>query len=144
MKDLPPPSQPPRRTFLRGILVAAAALPAALGAWFVVHPRRSRHGRTYRLGSTNELFVAGPAVAVRTGGTAVAVVRAGDGVVAMDLVCTHAGCPLTLQGTAIRCRCHGGAFDLEGRPVAGPPTSPLLRLPVVERDGVWYVRRADV
>lgn len=43
--------------------------------------------------------------------------------VVMDPHCTHLGCPISFSGGAgsFLCPCHGGAFDPEGYPVAGPP-----------------------
>lgn len=60
------------------------------------------------------------------------VVRTGSGVVARSLLCSHFGCRVQWQAAAERyhCPCHEGAFDRDGRPIAGPPTRPLRRLPV--------------
>jgi len=53
-----------------------------------------------------------------------------DAVEALDGRCTHMGCPVALDDAGgFRCPCHGGRFDAEGTPVAGPPKSPLSRLP---------------
>jgi len=59
------------------------------------------------------------------------VVRTGSRVVARSLLCSHFGCRVQWQPEAGRyaCPCHGGIFDREGRPVAGPPTRPLRVLP---------------
>lgn len=45
----------------------------------------------------------------------------------LDPHCTHLGCPLSWSGGAARfvCPCHGGAFDVNGAPVAGPPPRSL-------------------
>jgi Rieske Fe-S protein len=55
--------------------------------------------------------------------------------------CTHLGCGVRWDpaGKQFRCPCHGGCFDREGRPVAGPPPRPLARLASIVRDGVLYV-----
>lgn len=71
---------------------------------------------------------------------------AGDirGVVAYSLLCTHAGCPVSLyeQTTGkMLCPCHQSVFDLlaGGRPVAGPAARSLPGLPIaVGRDGILY------
>jgi len=57
-----------------------------------------------------------------------------------DAGCTHLGCPLTWDGTSKRfvCPCHGGAFDLQGKVVAGPPPRPLDRYEWKVQDGVLY------
>ena len=45
--------------------------------------------------------------------------------------CPHLGCQVDWDSALKRfkCACHGGAFDLDGKVVAGPPPSPLPRLP---------------
>ncbi len=47
---------------------------------------------------------------------------------AFDARCTHAGCPVTVQGSAateFTCPCHGGRFDGDGKVLGGPPPQPL-------------------
>ena len=46
---------------------------------------------------------------------------------ALDLRCTHLGCPLRFnrQHRDLRCPCHGSRFDLDGRPTVGPATRHL-------------------
>ena len=54
-------------------------------------------------------------VAVEASGTLVALARAGAGWHAVEAWCTHAECPLTdgwVEGSALRCPCHGSLFDL--------------------------------
>jgi Rieske Fe-S protein len=42
------------------------------------------------------------------------------------------------------CPCHEGLFNLEGRPIAGPPDRPLARIEVEVRDGmVWALGRVE-
>jgi len=57
----------------------------------------------------------------------VELVRTDAGIVARSLLCTHFGCRVRWSDEQARyvCACHGGAFDAEGRPVAGPPARPL-------------------
>ena len=55
--------------------------------------------------------------------------------------CPHLGCqvdwdPLTSR---FKCACHGGAFDVDGKVIAGPPPSPLPRLPWKVEDGILKV-----
>ena len=54
------------------------------------------------------------------------------GPAARSLLCTHFGCPLAWDEARQRylCPCHGGEFDDDGRPVAGPPNRPLSVVPV--------------
>lgn len=67
-----------------------------------------------------------------------------SGVVAYSLLCTHAGCPVSLyeQSTGrIVCPCHQSIFDLlqAGRAVAGPAGRSLPGLPIaVDGDGFLY------
>jgi ubiquinol-cytochrome c reductase iron-sulfur subunit len=67
-----------------------------------------------------------------------------SGVVAYSLICTHAGCPVSLyeQTTAqMLCPCHQSVFDLlsAGRPVQGPAARSLPGLPIaVDELGFLY------
>jgi menaquinol-cytochrome c reductase iron-sulfur subunit len=49
--------------------------------------------------------------------------------VALTSRCSHLGCPVRWVDAAERfiCPCHGGVYDLLGRPVGGPPVRPLDR-----------------
>ena len=62
-------------------------------------------------------------------GAPAAIARDAQGVYAMTLVCTHAGCDISTQGSVsasgIVCDCHGSRFDVDGNVVAGPASSPL-------------------
>jgi nitrite reductase/ring-hydroxylating ferredoxin subunit len=51
--------------------------------------------------------------------------------------CTHFDCTVGYSEAeqCIVCACHGGYYDLEGRPTAGPPPRPLRPLCVGLRDG---------
>jgi len=65
-------------------------------------------------------------------GSSIFVRRKGDRIDALDGRCTHMGCPVALDDTGgFRCPCHGGRFDADGAPLAGPPKSPLVRLDTV-------------
>jgi Rieske Fe-S protein len=60
------------------------------------------------------------------------IIRTGELVVARSMFCTHMGC-ITVWNAAAKgytCPCHGGAYDAEGKPIAGPPLEPLRMLPV--------------
>lgn len=68
--------------------------------------------------------------------------RAGAGVRALDSTCSHLGCR-TRYDAELRqfvCPCHGGAYDVDGRVVAGPPPAPLRRLETRLEGGRVYVR----
>lgn len=72
-------------------------------------------------------------LAARVGETLIAVARVGDDWHAVEAWCTHAECPLTdgwVEGTAIRCACHGALFDLTtGEPLEGPALAPVRVFP---------------
>lgn len=71
--------------------------------------------------------------AVDAGGIAIALAKAGGVWHAVETWCTHAECPLSdgwVEGTAIRCACHGSLFDLRtGEPLEGPADEPLRVFP---------------
>jgi len=54
--------------------------------------------------------------------------------------CTHVGCPVNWSAPADRffSPCHGGAFDRDGRVLAGPPPRPLDRHEWKVEKGVLY------
>lgn len=65
---------------------------------------------------------------VRFGAEPVILVRAADEkYYAFSATCTHLDCIVGFQKEQDRiwCNCHGGAYDLTGRNVAGPPPRPL-------------------
>jgi 3-phenylpropionate/trans-cinnamate dioxygenase ferredoxin component len=71
---------------------------------------------------------------VHLNGLAIGVTRAAGELYAFEVWCTHADCPLTdgtLEGSAIRCSCHGALFRLaDGVPLEGPATDPIRIFPV--------------
>ncbi|WP_245916854.1 FAD-dependent oxidoreductase [Nocardioides gansuensis] len=59
--------------------------------------------------------------------------RDADGVLhAVELTCSHLGCPLHWNNAehSWDCRCHGSRFDVDGAVLNGPATQALNRLPV--------------
>lgn len=66
-------------------------------------------------------------------------------VIGFSQKCTHLGCVVywAPADSRLECPCHEGIFDLEGRPIAGPPERPLARVEVELRDGtVWALGAA--
>ncbi len=55
--------------------------------------------------------------------------------------CPHLGCAVSWDELSRRfkCACHGGAFDRDGKVIAGPPPSPLARLPWKLENGILKV-----
>ncbi len=75
--------------------------------------------------------------------TVVYLVRSGDeDVRALHSTCTHLGCRTAWdrRSKRILCPCHGGAFDVRGNVVDGPPPAPLPSLPTRIEDGQVLVQ----
>lgn len=121
-----------------GLLGGSAAVAALMR---YLRPRSMDAPRDVFVGEASDArFASAAAAVVHAEGVRVAVRRTAEGrLTAMRLQCTHAGCPLTLEHDHIACRCHGGRFDLDGRPTAGPPKTPLHRMPIREDGGRVYV-----
>lgn len=69
----------------------------------------------------------------------VAVMREGDVVYALSLVCTHLGCTVNVTSTELVCPCHGSSFDRQGTVLKGPADRQLLRYRVEERGDYFEV-----
>jgi len=69
----------------------------------------------------------------------IAVMRTGNEVYALSLVCTHLGCTVTVTERGLSCPCHGSEFDRQGGALKGPAVRPLRRMNVEERDGMLEV-----
>ena len=99
------------------------------------------YGRTVNLGNIDAFVSRGAQRTVNTNGSVVVVVRPQTAPpYAMLMECTHSGCPLALKSNKIICGCHGGVFDIAGRPESGPPKEPLTRVPLWVQDDSLYVR----
>ena len=62
---------------------------------------------------------------------------------ALELICTHAGCGgMSFIAGIWSCRCHGSRFDSQGNVVQPPATMPLTRLSAVRINGVGLTVRA--
>ena len=57
-------------------------------------------------------------------------VKSDTGVKALSSTCTHLGCRVSWDAEAkqLKCPCHGGAYDVTGAVIAGPPPAPLASL----------------
>jgi nitrite reductase/ring-hydroxylating ferredoxin subunit len=68
-------------------------------------------------------------LSVEAGTTSAALAKVNGAWHAVETWCTHAECPLSdgwVEGTAIRCPCHGSLFDLAtGEPLEGPAEAPV-------------------
>ncbi len=72
----------------------------------------------------------------------IALVRDGDSVAALSLVCTHLGCTVTVSADGLVCPCHGSRFDRRGDVLQGPADRPLVRLITEQANGVLEVYRS--
>jgi Rieske Fe-S protein len=132
---------PSRRDFLSTALVswaacAAAAGGAALVASAIPVPEPPAVARVPK-----SSLVDGVALASLRGAP-VAVALTPDGPAALSLSCTHARCTVRWDSQEKRflCPCHGGAFDVSGRVVKGPPPAPLRRLEIADAGDAWEIR----
>jgi cytochrome b6-f complex iron-sulfur subunit len=81
---------------------------------------------------------------VAVNGHPVIVVHTPQGFRAFSAVCTHLGCIVGWDTgrKQIACPCHAGFFDLNGKPVAGPPPRPLAEHGVAIVNGEVLVKSA--
>ena len=139
--------QPSRRRaltiFVNGIgALFGGALAALLGAFAVRPARGATVERWIRAGTLGDLVPDVPVARVlsvpradgwyrgRARQTVFLVWTGTQDVRAFSATCTHLGCQVLWDAPAkrFRCPCHGGAYDAEGRVIAGPPPRPLDRL----------------
>ena len=148
-----PPEEPDqtRRGFLLGLLMASLLVLLGEG-WSVAYRLLTSLTKEARLepvliGRVDEfrpgsfVFFRRPVNPDMTPGDHPCVLIVGEGgeLSAYSAVCTHLGCILQPSDEGLYCPCHAGLFDLEGRPVSGPPTKPLPRVRLrVEETGEVY------
>lgn len=150
---------PDRRRFLvRAIVIAQAAIGGALAYVFgsvILGPSFSEQAPTWLAAATlGDLKDGWPTPVTlrmtRQDGYRQVVERrvvylsrdAAGAVLALDSTCTHLGCRTRYDDEAKQfvCPCHGGAYDTEGKVVAGPPPQPLRRLDARVEAGRVLVR----
>lgn len=68
-------------------------------------------------------------------------VRNGDQIRAFSTTCTHLGCQVFWkpEDKTFICPCHNAVFDGDGKPVLGPPPTPLAQYPVEIRGSSIFV-----
>lgn len=121
----------------RNFITTLITLPLVLtGLWRFLTPRGIRKPALLRLPLTD--LPAGGALVFRQ--ERVAVMRAGNDIIALSLVCTHLGCTVSVTPEGMVCPCHGSRFDRNGRVLSGPAERSLPRL-TVEQDGATLVVR---
>lgn len=66
-----------------------------------------------------------------------------QGVYAMTLTCTHAGCDIsqgTVAASGLVCKCHGSSFDANGAVTNGPAADPLQHFAVsIDAQGLLLI-----
>lgn len=67
--------------------------------------------------------------------------RSEEEIVVYSRNCTDLSCPVTWDAGSgwFFCPCHGGIFNREGEPVAGPPSVPLYRYRTRRRNGMLEI-----
>lgn len=120
-----------RVLLLRVLAMGAAVIPTMWAAAQYLAPRKGASRRLRPLGSIGDVF-GSRMTAIVTLPSGLALLRRNDAgaVTAFSLTCSHAGCTVVVREAGFDCPCHGGRFDAEGRPIAGPPKQPLERLEV--------------
>lgn len=125
----PVPHRADRRSVLRGLLVAGAAVPlvgaCSDDASQPADDAGSAPRKTGALARTDDIPEGGGLI-VADAELVVTQPEAGT-FKGFSSICTHAGCPVdNVSDGRINCVCHGSAFSIEdGSPVSGPATEPL-------------------
>jgi cytochrome b6-f complex iron-sulfur subunit len=134
--------------FMLGGLVASYGACAAMAGRFLF-PARARRKRWQFLARAAEVQAGSSFVYRAPSGERIAVARraetgAVDDFVALSSTCPHLGCQVHWepQNERFFCPCHNGAFDAEGRALAGPPFEAgqeLARYPLRIEDGQVFI-----
>jgi len=121
---------PTRRAAIATIAGWVAAAVAACDSAF-------RDSRKFVDVATTDQVPVGGAFRTTVADQPIVLVNVGGDVRGFLAVCTHEGCPLgwNPEQHLIRCPCHGGAYDTNGKVVDGPPPLPLTRLETRVRGG---------
>ena len=120
-----------RRTFLDfllagGLVAWAVGFIAPVISYVWPAQRRGPSVQTVSAGKATD-FAEWQTKIVALSGHPVIVVRTPQGFRAFSAICTHLGCIVGWDASRkqIACPCHAGYFDINGRPVSGPPPKPL-------------------
>ena len=126
-----------RRTFLDwllmgGLLAWGTAVVAPVLTYVWPSQKHGPNSQTVSAGKVDD-FAEWQHKMIALDNKPVIVVRTPQGFLAYSAICTHLGCIVGWDAgrRQIACPCHAGFFDLNGRPVAGPPPRPLTEQSVV-------------
>ena len=91
-------------------------------------------GEFVRVATLDQLS-SGKLIGAKIGDEEICLINAGNSIVALSAICTHAGCELVeygeVDGDELECSCHGSRFVLATGTVSnGPARSPLKRFDV--------------
>jgi len=141
-------TEPDRRRFLKTIAkLFFLALSVLAGVVYLLfaYPVKIRKKKTIYVYACDEdelpirgvrqYYIQSP-LSGKTAGRKIFIVKTDNKLFSLSPVCTHLGCLVAWQRPAERfvCPCHGGQYDTDGKVVAGPPPSPLNRLPLKIKD----------
>jgi cytochrome b6-f complex iron-sulfur subunit len=137
-----------RRTFLDwlltgGLIAWGVAFVAPVLSYVWPAQKRGPSIQTVSAGKADE-FADWQTKMVAIAGQPVIVIRTPQGFRAFSAICTHLGCIVGWDAARrqIACPCHAGFFDINGRPVAGPPPRPLSEHAVAVVNGEVLVKSA--
>lgn len=121
----------------RRFITTLALLCGSLGLlWRYLTPPVAAHRRVVARVPLAEVPAEGALVLAQE---RIALLREGDALYALGLVCTHLGCTVTVTANGLSCPCHGSRFDRRGVVLQGPADRPLPSLKIEEHDGVIEV-----
>jgi nitrite reductase/ring-hydroxylating ferredoxin subunit len=153
--DRPQDDYVARRDFAKFLVLTSGAF--AVGQlWIAAQSaarRREFQPPERRIAAVSEVPVGGaflfkyPIEGEHEEGDCVLVRLAEDEFVSYDNKCTHLMCPVIPEVAAghFHCACHAAYFDLAtGRPTAGPPRRPLVRVKLDVRDGAVYATGTEI
>lgn len=134
-----------RRVFFEQLIKYSAISGMSLLTLFGMFPSFFSTKRTSAklvLGTEEEVFNQASSITKQINDRTLIIKKSADGAVeAFDASCTHAGCPVRWSDNeqTFLCKCHGGIFDAQGVPIAGPPTKPLNKFSVLKRDSTQEI-----
>ena len=122
-----------RRRFI-GTLIALPLVMA--GLWRFLTPKSIKKPTLLRLKVAD--LPSGGALVFRQ--ERIAVMREGETIIALSLICTHLGCTVSVTPEGMVCPCHGSRFDRQGTVLTGPAQRSLARLDVEQVASELIVR----
>lgn len=126
-----------RRTALEALILSSLG---GFGLWRFLTPRGRRSSLETIKVKTADVPADGALVLPQK---RCAVVKSGDSIMALDLICPHLGCTVNATPQGFACPCHGSRFKSDGQVVSGPATRAMTRLAVEERDGILSISREE-